>query len=171
MADEPISTWARVALLPGKLRERGVGWLVKRVVSAVSRLPRRILGIVFLASARFLIRSISLVRLSGRETLAAYCDLEIYPISYDICWFLVWADLERERRGLKRLHVIFIPIDDHESRQYPPGYDAVVDLTSRNFRFQNICASMPQLDNPGSRNDGAGFAARSWHLRDLRARS
>jgi hypothetical protein len=143
---------ARLALLPDKVRQRGVVWLIRRILSTFSRLGRRVakvslrFAIISLTTAaRFLLGRFPFVRSSASETLAACYDLDVYPISYDICWFLVRADMERKRRGLRLLHIIFIPVEDHEGREYPPGYDSVIDLTSRKWRFANICASMTQL--------------------------
>lgn len=72
------------------------------------------------------------------DTLFAFYDLDIHPISFDIGWFVVCADLEREKRGLERLHVVFVPMADPFNRPMPPGYDAIVDLRSRFYRFENI---------------------------------
>jgi hypothetical protein len=145
MTDEPLSIIARLAVLPGKARQRGIAWLGWRLVAIFSRPAHRIAIISLASSARFLIGRFPFVSSSAKETLTVCYDLDIYPISYDICWFLLCGDLERSRRGLKHLHIIFIPIEDHEGRVYPPGYDAVVDLTSRKWRFTNICASITQL--------------------------
>lgn len=73
------------------------------------------------------------------DTLFAFYDLDLHPISYDVSIFVLCADLEREHRGLARLHVVFVPMTDPRTRPVPANYEAVVDLPSRMFRFENIC--------------------------------
>ncbi len=50
------------------------------------------------------------------DTLYAFYDLEVMPLTYDIASFLALADLERKRLNLSRLHVIVVPAaDPHRS--------------------------------------------------------
>ena len=134
-------------MLPQKVRDRGIGWLLRRLIQ-LSWVPFVVLATLAASARRALIRRLILldgnlnVQRSG--TLFAIYDLDVYPISYDILWFLVWADLERERKGLNRLQCVFVPIGDQEKREFPPGYDAVVDRISREWRFRNIC--LPAAD-------------------------
>jgi len=60
-------------------------------------------------------------------------------------WFLLWAELKRQKQGLEKLQCVFVPISDHAKRKFPPGYDAVVDHTSREWRFRNICLPAVEL--------------------------
>ncbi|MCH8807515.1 MAG: hypothetical protein IH986_15720 [Planctomycetes bacterium] len=97
---EPNNLISRLARVPGKIRRRGVGWAFRRIGSTLVHwlraLRRGFVGRVIRLEA-------SLVQPS-EGTLFAFYDLNAYPISFDICWFLVWADLERQRRGLRKLH-------------------------------------------------------------------
>jgi hypothetical protein len=136
-----ISIAERLALLPAKIRERGFGWLVERIYRSV----RRALIWSVLVSIRGVVRATPFAKGWDSAVLVVQYDLEVYPISYDICWFLVWADLECKQRGLDGLHAIFVPIEDHKNRKFPPGYDEVVDKDSRQWRLHNICESMTQL--------------------------
>jgi len=136
----PANLLDRVALIPAKLRARGVGWFVTRLREETGRIVRITFSLIAKARRRlvYLILTLdpSAKRLS-RGTLFVIYDLEYYPVSFDICWFLVWADIERQRRGLQRVHCVFVPADE-DKRKYPDGYNAVVDRISRAWRFNNI---------------------------------
>jgi hypothetical protein len=141
-SDERLTARQRLARLPGKIRELGWGWLFRRSVEVTFGAK----GMVLLeAFVRLPVRWLPFVRLFSRDTFFAVYDLNCYPISYDIAWFLVRADVERKRRGLSHLHCIILPIANEAKRQYPPGYDLAVDRTSRRWRLENICISMMQL--------------------------
>ena len=43
------------------------------------------------------------------DTLYAFYDLGVAPITFDFLWFLVGAELERERRGLSAVHAVIVP--------------------------------------------------------------
>src|SRR6185437_15324435 len=102
---------ARLATVPQKIRERGFGWAITRaaqvLLSIFYRAMHSFVGFV-LGLAAWVLPNI---RLFSSQTMVAYYDLAVYPISYDICWFLVWTDIERRRRNLKYLHCIFLPVE------------------------------------------------------------
>ena len=72
------------------------------------------------------------------DTLYAFYDLDLHPISFDVGWFVMCADQERARRGLARMHVVFVPMDEPENRPVPENYGKVIDYISRTWRFENI---------------------------------
>lgn len=143
----PRGFWARLALIPAKLKARGLSWLVRRLREEVERFVRT-LKIMASRARRRLVHHIFVLDPSAKhlshDTLFAIYDLDYYPISFDICWFLVWVDIERRRRGLKRVHCVFVPTDE-DKRKYPDGYDAVVDRISRAWRFNNIIVAAASL--------------------------
>ena len=139
-----------MALIPSKVRSKGWGWLLRRMAEeglspyyALRRLHRYL--------RRMLARKLIFAELRSENndtsdrTLFAVYDLDVYPISYDVLWFLVWADLRRRRDGLEMLQCVFVPISDQSKRVFPPGYDAVVDQNSREWRFRNICLAALEL--------------------------
>lgn len=136
---------ARITALPRKLSERGMGWAWLRTTEIVRGAARRGVHTVAQVIIWTLARIVPYVRAFAENKRVVSYDLEVYPISYDICWFLVWADLNRRDRELSALHCIFLPIEDYDRRKFPPGYDALVDRTSRAWRFQNICMAMIPL--------------------------
>ncbi len=142
MGDPQISIFRRTGLLPRKIKEQGFRWFVGRALEFVlgSYATR-----IFNALRSLPLKLVPFASSFGRGVLVVHYDLNVYPVSYDILWYLALADLERKRQSLSHLHCVFIPVEDHENRTFPPGYDAVVDLTSRRWRFQNICVPAASL--------------------------
>lgn len=78
-------------------------------------------------------------------TLYVFYDLDLHPISYDVTYFIVACEIERKRRGLEMIHVVFAPMADMFAREVPENYDQVVDIQSRLWRFDSICTQIPRL--------------------------
>src|SRR5947209_20064825 len=101
-------------LLMYKLRTGGIAWLAQRVVEEW-RLPRTAAGRNLLRGLRAVTRAAarapgSHVENPGEpDTLYAFYDLGVAPITFDFLWFLVGAELERQRRGLPAIHVVIVP--------------------------------------------------------------
>jgi hypothetical protein len=156
----------RLASVPAKVREKGAKW----AINSAARFGTSLVHTFAFALAKLLCRLVCAflapsVNAISRRTFVVYYDLEKFPISYDILWFLVWSDIERRRKGKERLHCVFLPIEDHEGRVFPPGYDEVVDRISREWRFENICVSAVGLLPSNaeftvcrSRDHAAGFS-------------
>ncbi|HEV2263950.1 MAG TPA: hypothetical protein VGR79_05395 [Stellaceae bacterium] len=145
MGDGENSVLRRLAVLPAKLKKHGLRWSFRRAGEIAHGVMFRCAGRLTRLFINLLSQNLPYVRSFSAGTMVVYYDLAVYPISYDICWFLVWADFQRQRQNLRHLHCIFLPIEDHQTRIFPPGYDAVVDRTSREWRFQNICVAMMPL--------------------------
>jgi hypothetical protein len=141
----PTTIGGRLALLPEKVRERGLPWLLRRILEELPRIAHRFVATPRDLAVRKLLSLHPFVSATQRATLFGIYDLQIYPISYDICWFLIWADLEREKRGLSTLQCVFVPVSVAADREYPPGYAETVDEVSRDWRFKNICVPAVQL--------------------------
>lgn len=144
MDQVPNSLIERLALIPSKFRERGFPWFFRRVFAEGLRFLLMVRGKFLLVFRVFLYFDPNR-RYLAKKVLFAYYDLDVYPISYDICWFLVWADLERKRRKRDRLHCVFVPISNEEQRSFPEGYDQVIDRNSRAWRFRKICVAATDL--------------------------
>jgi hypothetical protein len=104
------------------------------------------------------------------ETLYAFYDLKVAPITYDILWFLAAADLERRRLGLARVHVVIVPGPYQGAREEEPSYELVVDAEARRWRIDNIlvpaCRLLPSctsLTLAGTRADAAFVRSRLAH--------
>jgi hypothetical protein len=75
---------------------------------------------------------------SDGDTLYAFYDLQVVPITYDASWFAVCTDLVRRRRGLTRVHFVVVPGRKQGLREERAAYEAAVDLENRRWRLHNI---------------------------------
>ena len=68
------------------------------------------------------------------DCLCAFYDLEVSPASFDICSFLVLADLERRERGLAKIAIVIVPGPNEGYR----NDDAPYSTLNKDWRLQNI---------------------------------
>ena len=156
-----------------KLRSEGPGWIAKRLAAEavhpttrpgqmIHRLVRR-----SISAASALPRRIRRSRVAewpgATETLFAFYDFKVGPITFDCMWFLAGADLERRRRGLDKVHVVIVPGPHEGVRRERDDYEAVVDPANRSERVQSIlipaCALLPRCSGltQASSREEAGF--------------
>jgi len=76
--------------------------------------------------------------LASPDTLYAFFDLQVSPITYDSAWFAIAADRARRRLGLERIHFVIVPGKLEGVREERAEYDAVVDRDMRRWRVHNI---------------------------------
>ncbi len=136
---------SRFTSLPDTIRSEGLAWVwrriryrtpstawgrvvhawLRRVLSAVLTLPRRSHGPTATSSA-------------SADTVYAFYDLQVSPITYHACWFAAAADLARRRRGLRRVHFVIVPGTMGGVREERAVYEAAVDAAQRIWRVHNI---------------------------------
>jgi hypothetical protein len=146
--DIPISG---LPLLVYKLRTGGVPWLLKRLRREWD-LPTTGPGQAFYRAAR------RLRHVAGHDDrgltltegmLYAFYDLAVAPITFDFLWFLVGAELARQRRGLCSVHAVIVPGRQGGLREEDPQYDQFIDAATRRARIGNIllpaCALLPRV--------------------------
>jgi hypothetical protein len=101
-------------LVIDKLRTGGLGWLAERLLDEW-RLPRTSAGQAFFRGVRAIGRALAAspngdcTAAGQSDTLYAFYDLGVAPVSFDFLWFLVGAELERQRRGLDWIHTVIVP--------------------------------------------------------------
>lgn len=143
---------SKLPLIVRQLRSRGIPWVAERL--------RREWALPTTALGRFAYRARHPERLlrgrisrpgSQEDCLFAFYDLAIAPLTFDFLWFLVGADLERRRAGLKSVHVVIVPGLENGVRHEPADYEALIDSTARHARITNIllpaCDFLPELAN------------------------
>jgi hypothetical protein len=154
-----------------KLRTQGPRWIATRLAAeavhpttrpgqAVHALTR--CGITAVAALpRMMVRRRAAQFPGADQTLFAFYDLKVAPITFDCLWFLAGADLERRRRGLERVHVVIVPGPHEGVRRERDDYEAVVDPAGRQERVHNIlipaCMLLPSCSGvtlAGSRREG-----------------
>lgn len=125
-----------------KIRERGLGWFFSRSFAALVRLGARVMRapmVWWRFMVSLLLASDGTVRNERRDTLYVFYDLNRYAYSYDVCWFLMWAELQREKAGKRHLHVLIVPADEPEARFFAQDAGPGVTFESQDWRYQNIC--------------------------------
>lgn len=79
----------------------------------------------------------------NNDTLYAFYDLQVSPVSYDICSFLILAELCKQERNLGNLTIVIVPgpLDGFRDD------DAPYPTNNKSWRLQNIlipvCALLP----------------------------
>src|SRR5215469_13775939 len=139
-------------LLNYKLRTGGITWLATRLLEEW-RLPRTAAGQKLLRGLRTVSgagpRRRGGAGLDGPDTLYAFYDLGVAPITFDFLWFLVGAELERQRRGLQTIHAVIVPGPYQGLRKEPPDLESNLDPSARRTRIGTMlvpaCAFLPSL--------------------------
>jgi hypothetical protein len=135
-------------LLAYKLRTGGWAWLSDRVRREAT-LPTTGAGQAFYRAARALSGGRRRGTPAAGDTLFAFYDLAVAPVTFDFLWFLVGADLARGKAGLASVHVVIVPGRDAGLRQEDPAYESAVDAETRRARIGNIlipaCSFLPSL--------------------------
>jgi hypothetical protein len=141
-------------LLIDKLRAGGLDWLSERLVEEW-RLPRTAAGQAFFRRVRAIGRAIApapeheYAAAGSSETLYAFYDLGVAPVSFDFLWFLVGAELERQRNQLKRVHVVIVPGPHaglrRENAELETGITPQVRRARVNTMLVPTCALLPSV--------------------------
>ncbi len=146
---EPVSG---LPLLVYKLRTEGFSWLFDRLrrewQMPTTRPGRRLSHMG--RWLRFWGRSDMLaVPRTPSDTLYAFYDLGVAPITFDFLWYLSGAEIMRRRRGLSRIHVVIVPGPVKGLRKERADYDHVIDAAARRARIDDIlvpaCRLLPSV--------------------------
>jgi hypothetical protein len=162
---------SRVIDILRKVRERGVPWLRDRV-SEELRTPSTPFGVALANVLRPISNFVSRVRgmLEGRlsaefnaPALVLVYDLALAPVTFDLAWTLVDGEMERRRRGLERLDVVFVPGYDEGLRDEGEEYETVVSREARRWRVDHIlvpmCRFVPSIGSISIAYDRSSAAA------------
>jgi hypothetical protein len=145
MHNEQPGTLARLASLGPKFRERGWGWLARRLYGEL-RAPETRTGLLVRPVTSGLVdlalRPLrAALRAEGRQfddTLVYFFDLDVVPITFDVLTYLADAELERRRRGLARVHVVVVPGRHGGWREEEPEFERIVGHDARYWRLYNL---------------------------------
>lgn len=137
----------QIHTIVGKTRERGFKWLFHRLIKEF-RIPETPLGIrlkpinkAFYQFFYFLVsplRSLQLLQPLNKDTLCLFYDLEVSPITYDLCWALCVADLNRRKLGLKYLQLVIVPGREDGLRAEMIDYESIINKDARRWRIYNL---------------------------------
>jgi hypothetical protein len=82
------------------------------------------------------------------DTLYAYYDLNVSPITYDALWFCLCAEMERREKGLKHLALVLVPTGGGDVREESYEYDKAVDRDKRIWRVYNVVIASMLMIRP-----------------------
>lgn len=78
-------------------------------------------------------------KLPGSDRLlTVFFDLDVSPLTYDIISYLCGAELERRRRGLDEIQVVFVPGTFGRLRAELADYESKVDPDQRWWRLHHL---------------------------------
>jgi hypothetical protein len=128
------------------IRTEGLGWVWRRLPyrTPASRPGRAVhAGLrsglsLLLASVRRRRRAQGGVLESADDTLYAFFDLQVSPLTYDAAWFAAGADFARRRRRLSCIHFVVVPGTKDGFREERAAYESVVDVEARRWRLHNL---------------------------------
>jgi hypothetical protein len=69
-------------------------------------------------------------------------DLAVAPLTFDFATYLAAAEIERRRRGLDGINVVFVPGPHHGVRREQPAYEAAIDHHARLWRLRHVLIPM-----------------------------
>lgn len=136
---------ARLTSVLDTVQTEGLRWVLRRLRYRTPLTPagrsmhtclRRMLGWILVAP-RAIRRQIDHPTVD-RDTLYAFFDLQVAPISYDASIFAAAADLTRRRMGLSRIHFVIVPGIKNGLKEERKAYEAILDISARFWRLHNI---------------------------------
>jgi hypothetical protein len=135
----------RLWALPGKIRERGAGWLWQRLRRevVVPTTPATEAVRDRLATVHGWVR-----RSAGAcadDLLPAVYDLDVNPITFDFSWFLIGAEMAARHAGKAGFRLIVVPGTRDGLREEIAEYDRLVDATNRRWRIDNLLLPLAGL--------------------------
>jgi hypothetical protein len=123
------------------LRTQGPSYLVRAPANefANPRLPitRALRRLVYRVQSRLAAPKPSDVEWST-GALQFIFDMSVAPMTFDFVSYLAAADMERRRRSLPHMDVLFVGGDHHGVRRELPAYEAIVDAQMRLWRLRNV---------------------------------
>jgi hypothetical protein len=131
-----------------KLRQGGPRWLAGRIALEL-RIPSTPPGRLLHAFLRSILNAAAAFRSPAGEvsgdTLVAFYDLSVEPVTFDVLWFLAAAELDRRRRGFAHLRLCIVPGPADGLREEDPEYERVIDASSRRWRVSQILVAAADL--------------------------
>ncbi len=142
---DPTPT-AKLTSLSDTVRTEGFGWLIRRIryrtpISPWGRFVhhqlRRLIGLL-LTIPRAALRQNGDTETMNPDSLYAFFDLQVAPITYDVGWFAAGADRMRREQNLARIHFVIVPGNKDGFREERAAYETVVDTSARLWRLYNV---------------------------------
>jgi len=148
--DRKLTTLQRLKLIKPKIKELGVSWFLKRVFVEFNK-PTTTPGIklraitangygIILHTLAFPLRIIT----RDKKGLYLFYDLDVSPVTFDFCFALIAAELERKRKKLSHIHICIVPGTNDGLRKEDEDYEQIVDRNARHWRIHNLITPLTQ---------------------------
>jgi len=79
------------------------------------------------------------------DTLIAFYDLQVSPVTYDVIWFVAGADMARRKAGLEKVRFVVVPGWEEGLREEQEEYERVVDRDARRARLVDMLVPVMNL--------------------------
>ena len=136
----------RLTSVTDTIRSEGLGWILRRLRyrtphTATGRKvhywTRKMLGWILGPTRKFFQFGYP-TNMVETNTLYAFYDLQVAPVTFDASWFAVAADHRRKQLGLSHIHFIIIPGNFHGFREERAQYEASIDTATRSWRLHHV---------------------------------
>jgi hypothetical protein len=127
------------------LRTQGLNYLVTAPANELAnpRLPlTRYLRSAIIAVGDQFARTRAHNEAWSDDALQFFYDFAASPVTFDFASYLAAAEIERRRRRLGGINVIFVPGPNAGVRRELPDYEAAIDISARLARIRNIIVPM-----------------------------
>jgi len=135
---------AGLALLIFKLKNGGLSWLSDRI-RREWEMPTTAWGRVIYRTMRAIVARNRRPLAKPATTLHAFYDLGVAPITFDVLWFLVGAEIQRQRLGLPDIRLVIVPGPDGGLRRERDDYEMVSDADARRLRIRDLLVPAASL--------------------------
>jgi hypothetical protein len=158
-------------LLLYKLRTGGLPWLMQRVQDEI-RMPRTATGQRVFRLSRTLRLGAAPARRRDiasqpSDILHAFYDLGVAPVTYDFLWFLVGAELARDRLGVNSIHIVIVPGPHAGFRRENPEIEQHFDIAARRARIGSVLLPACALLQTVTGITLAGSREEAQHLAEM----
>lgn len=130
-----------------KIKTRGLYWFLTRLLQeserkiSTSLLFKLIMSFLYWSLLYPLNKSKRFghqKKMLNKDILYVFYDLEVAPVTFDFAWTLVLGELERNKRGLEKIHVVFVPGKHEGFREETVDYAECIDVIARYWRRDAI---------------------------------
>jgi hypothetical protein len=127
-----------------RLKEQGGAWLIRRLrhewVAPSTGLGKGVFRarLKVLACLRKIRPPTGGPSVGDSHLLYAFYDLAVAPVTFDLLWLIVGAEVRRRRLGLEGVHFVVVPGQNNGLREESAEYESAVDVADRHLRLFNI---------------------------------
>lgn len=140
-----MATFTEIAgRIAHKLGQEGPRWLWRRVVREF-KAPTTGFGKRFLMLRLRVSKAAANIPPASPDTLIAFYDLQVSPVTYNVIWFVAGAEMARRRASLNKIHFVVVPGWEEGLREEQEEYERVVDRDARRARLVDMLVPVMNL--------------------------